>query len=173
MTFLAGGIINMLFFKNHFGMVISTVIALFLSLFMAISVYPLNHMAFDICSLIKGWGTSFLVIMLTTMLLPLKMWGDMLAGKIGLKEGTLPFGLFSNLVPTFFYNLFATAIATAVNVFYNPMIPAEAQMGAFTGTVLYDLPITFVIAYVLSLILERIAFKVAVNSVPNYVPEDK
>ena len=153
-------------FKNHFGMVVSTVIALILSFCMATSAIFVDQLTFTVPLMIKNWGTAFLVIMLTSIVFPTKMLGDKLALACKLKPNTFGFGLVANLIPTLFYNTFATLVLAAVNIFCNEHIPAEAQGAIYLSTIGRDLIIMFVISYVLALIAEKIAIKVAFRNVP-------
>ena len=57
------------FYKNHFGMIISSVVAICISLIMATAAIFVAHLEFSVPSLIKNWGTAFLTISLTGMLL--------------------------------------------------------------------------------------------------------
>lgn len=141
------------FFRNHFGMVVSIVIAMLLSVCMAATAIFWDHLEFSIELLLRNWGTAFLTIMLISVFLPVKIWGDKLAAKLGLKPGTLPFGLVSNLVPTLFYNTGATLILVGVNVGFAAPFYWQA--------VLADYGVMYVISYVLSLVAERIGMVVA------------
>jgi hypothetical protein len=145
----------MVFFKNHFGMVISMIIALILSICMATTAIFWNHLPFSIELLSRNWGTAFLVIILTTVIIPGKMWGDMFAGAVKLKPRTFPFGLVSNLIPTFFYNTFATLVLAGVN------IPGGFAAPFYWQAVLHDWVAMYIVSYVLSLIAEAIALKLA------------
>jgi hypothetical protein len=145
----------MVFFKNHFGMVVSVIIALILSICMATTAIFWNHLPFSIELLARNWGTAFLVIILTTIILPGNMWGDMFAGAIKLKPRTFPFGLVSNLIPTFFYNTFATLVLAGVN------IPGGFAAPFYWQAVLHDWFMMYLVSYVLSLIAEAIALKLA------------
>jgi hypothetical protein len=146
---------NMVFFKNHFGMVISMIIALILSLCMASTAIIWDHLPFSIELLVRNWGTAFLTIIAITILIPGKMWGDKLAGALKLKQGTLPFGMVSNLVPTLFYNTGATLVLVGVNVTFAAPFYWQA--------VLHDYFVMYAVSYVLSLIAEAIALKLAVS----------
>ena len=153
------------FFRNHFGMIVSTIIALILSLCMAYvaTVRASNpEMPVTVEWIIRNWGTAFLTIMLVSMFIPGKMWGDQLAGKLGLKQGTLPFGMVSNLVPTLFYNTAATLVLVGVNVGFSAPY--------YWAAVAADYILMYVISYVLSLIAERIGMIVAVKS--TVAPDD-
>lgn len=145
------------FFRNHFGMVVSIIIALILSLCMSATATVKTALsagvAVEVEGLVRNWGTAFLVIMLISVLLPVKMWGDRFAAAIGLKEGTLPFGLSSNLIPTLFYNTGATLVLVGVNVGFS----APFYWAAVAG----DYLLMFVISYVLSLVAERLGMLIA------------
>lgn len=155
-----------MFFKNHFGMVVSTVIAIILSLCMATAAIFVDQLTFTVPLWIKNWGTAFLTIMLCSIVFPTKLWGDKMALACKRKPNTLSFGLLANIIPTLIYNTFATLVLAAVNIFCNEHIPAQAQLGAYLASVGRDLPIMFVISYVLALISEKIALKVAFHNVP-------
>ncbi|MDR1905056.1 MAG: hypothetical protein LBQ88_22595 [Treponema sp.] len=146
------------FFKNHFGIVVSIVIALILSISMATTAIFYDKLDFSIELLVRNWGTAFLTIMLITVLLPVKQWGDMLATKIGLKPKTFPFGLFSNLVPTLFYNTGATLVLVGVNV------PGGFAAPFYWDAFKHDFLMMYAVSYVLSLIAEAIAVKIAIAS---------
>ncbi len=147
-----------MFFKNHFGMVVSLIIALILSLLMATAAIFWNHLDFSIELWIKNWGSAFLTIMLVTLILPVKIWGDKLAAAIKLKPRTLPFGLVSNIVPTLFYNTAATLVLVGVNVTFTAPF--------YWAAVAHDWLFFFIFSYVVSLIAEALAVKVALKSVP-------
>ena len=150
------------FFRNHFGMTVSIVIALILSICMSATAIVWDKLTFSIELLLRNWGTAFLTIMLISLLLPVKMMGDAFAGKLGLKHDTLPFGLVSNLVPTLFYNTGATLILVGVNVGFG----APYYWNAFWA----DFFVMFVVSYVLSLIAERIGMLVAKKACQPLLP---
>ena len=139
------------FFRNHFGMVVSIIIALILSLCMfataTVKTALMAGAAVQLETLVRNWGTAFLVIMLISVLLPVKMWGDQFSAAVKLRQNTLPFGLVSNLIPTLFYNTGATLVLVGVNVGFSSSIYWAAVAG--------DYLLMFVISYVLSLVAER------------------
>ena len=140
------------FFRNHFGMVVSIIIALILSLSMSatatVKTALMAGAAVQAETLVRNWGTAFLVIMLISVFLPVKMWGDQFAAAVKLRHNTLPFGLVSNLIPTLFYNTGATLVLVGVNVGFS----APYYWAAVAG----DYLLMFVISYVLSLVAERL-----------------
>jgi uncharacterized PurR-regulated membrane protein YhhQ (DUF165 family) len=123
-----------------------------------------DHLDFSIELLVRNWGTAFLTIMIITVFLPVKLWGDMLAGKIGLKQKTFPFGLVSNVIPTLFYNTGATLVLAGVN------IPGGFAAPFYWEVIAHDWLAMFVVSYVLSLIAEALAIKVAIAAC---LPVDK
>ena len=145
------------FFRNHFGMVVSIIIALILSLCMSatatVKTALMPGAAVQLETLVRNWGTAFLVIMLISVFLPVKMWGDQFAAAIKLRHNTLPFGLVSNLIPTLFYNTGATLVLVGVNVGFS----APYYWAAVAG----DYLLMFVISYVLSLVAERLGMVIA------------
>jgi hypothetical protein len=157
----------MVFFKNHFGMVISVLIALILSVCMSSTAIIWNHLEFNIDLLVRNWGTAFLTIIITSIIFQGKMWGDMFAGFIKLKPMTFPFGLVSNLIPTFFYNTAATLVLAGVNLdFRFPAGDIRHIFGGFAApfywqAVLHDYFMLYLVSYILSLIAEAIALKLA------------
>ena len=145
------------FFRNHFGMVVSIIIALILSLCMSatatVKTALMAGAAVQAETLVRNWGTAFLVIMLISVFLPVKMWGDQFAAAVKLRHNTLPFGLVSNLIPTLFYNTGATLVLVGVNVGFSEPYYWAAVAG--------DYLLMFVISYVLSLVAERLGMVIA------------
>jgi hypothetical protein len=145
----------MVFFKNHMGMVISIIIALILSICMATTAIFWDQLPYSIELHVRNWGTAFLTIMIISIILPVKIWGDKFAGVLSLKQRTFPFGLVSNLIPTLFYNTGATLVLVGVNVTFTAPFYWQA--------VLHDYFIMYLVSYVLSLIAEAIAVKAAIT----------
>ena len=93
--------------------------------------------------------------MIVSLLFPVKEWGDRFAGACGLKPGTLPFGLASNLVPTLFFNTFITMVVAGVNV------PGGFVSSLYWTAVANDFLPMFAVSYLLSLGAEKIGLSVA------------
>ena len=160
------------FYKNHFGMIISSVVAICISLIMATSAIFVDKLTFTLPLLIKNWGTAFLVISLTGMAFPLTDWSFALGRKMGLRPETLPHVLVENFVATLFFTTTATIVLTAVNVFHNPEIEAAVAAGflpntltAFVQGVLHDWPIMFIISYVFAFFVTKAAIRIAKQAV--------
>lgn len=144
------------YFKNYCGMVISIVMSLILSFSMAcVALFRNAAAGFAIEALIRNWGTAFLTIMIVSLLFPVKEWGDRFAGACGLKPGTLPFGLASNLAPTLFFNTFITMVVAGVNV------PGGFVSSLYWTAVANDFLPMFAVSYLLSLGAEKIGLSVA------------
>lgn len=151
------------FYKNHFGMIMSSVIAICVSLVMASAAIFVDNLTFTITGLIKNWGTAFMTITFTGMIIPLTDISFALGKKLNLKPETLPHILLENFVATFFFNTSATLVLTFCNVIDNPFIPAEIQKTAFIHGVIHDWPIMFVISYIVAFFITKLALKIAIK----------
>lgn len=161
------------FYKNHFGMIVSSVIAICVSLVMATAAIFVDHLTFTIPLWVKNWGTAFLVITICGMIFPLTDWSFALGRKLNLKPETLPHVLLENTVATLVFNLFATLILAGVNIFNNPEIAGAIEAGflpyasvndMYIHTVLHDLPIMFVISFICAFFITKVAIRVAKKS---------
>jgi len=165
-------------FNNHFGMVMSTVIAILLALLMSTFAIILDG---KICGdpgvmwtwqgAIKNWGTCYLIITLTGWIFPLTEWSFKLCDKWHIAPGTTKHALVENTVASLFFNFFATVILSAVNMFGNPALEGAVEAGAipsvstvWIATVLRDLPICFVFSFVVAWFLTKFALKIAAKS---------
>lgn len=147
------------FFKDSFGMIVGIVMALMISFSMAIVGAVRSPMEqFSMEMLLRNWGTAFLTITVVSILFPVKSWGDQLAIKLGVKTATLPFGLVSNLVPTFFFNTITTCVMVGINV-----DGGFASVHYWAG-VRGDYLSMFVTSYLLSLAAEKIGRFVAMRA---------
>lgn len=161
------------FYKNHFGMIVSSVIALSVSFVMATAAIFVDHLTFTVPLWIRNWGTAFLVITISGMIFPLTDWSFALGRKLGLKPETLPHILLENTVATLVFNLMATLVLAGVNIFANAEIAGAIEAGflpyksvgdMYVKTVLKDLPIMFVISFVAAFFLTRLAISIAKKS---------
>ena len=155
----------MLFFKNHFGMVVSTIMVAVLSLCMASIAMPVFGITVTPVSWYQNVSVSFMTLFIASVILPVKIWGDKMASAMKLKRKTFAFGIVANIIPSLIFNTIATIVLPAVNIFYNEHIPAEAQFGIWFNAVISGWPIMFGISFVLAIIGETIALKVAFKSV--------
>lgn len=165
-------------FKNHFGMVMSTIIAIVLSLLMSTFAIILDGKIFGDPGVawtwqgaIKNWGTCYLIITLTGWIFPLTEWSFKLCDKWHIAPGTTKHALVENTVASLFFNFFATVILSAVNMFGNPALEGAVQAGAIPSvafvwyhTVLRDLVICFVFSFIVAWFLTKFALKVAVKA---------
>lgn len=160
------------FYKNHFGMIISSVVALCLSLLMATTAIFVSHLVFSVPLLVRNWGTAFLTITVTGMIFPLTDWSFALGRKLGLKPETIPHVLLENFIATLFFNTTATLVLAAVNIYGNADIEAAVAAGAapsvnviYMGSVIHDWPIMFVISFVAALFVTKLAINIAKKAV--------
>ena len=171
------------FYKNHFGMVVASVIAILVSFVMATSAIFVDHLNFSIPLWIRNWGTAFLTITICGMLIPMTNWSFALGRKLGLKPETLPHVLLENTVATLVFNLFATLVLAGVNIYANPEIagaiaggflPYKSVNEMYIHTVLRDLPIMFVISFVAAFFITKLAIAVAKKSlgIPTLATEE-
>lgn len=158
------------FYKNHFGMIVSSVIAIAVSLVMATSAVFVDHLIFSVPLLIKNWGTAFLVISLCSLIFPMTDWSFALCKKMNLKPETFPHVMVENTIATLIYNLFATLVLSYVNIFANESIagliaagvlPYKSVGDMYFHTILHDLPIMFVISFIAAYFITRFAIYVA------------
>lgn len=165
-------------FNNHFGMVMSTVIAILLSLLMSTFAIILDGV---ICGdpgvvwtwqgAIRNWGTCYLIITLTGWIFPLTEWSFKLCDKWHIAPGTNKHALVENTIASLFFNTAATVILSAVNMFGNPVLEGAVQAGAIPSvmavwipSVMRDLPICFVFSFVVAWFLTKFAIKIAAKA---------
>ena len=169
-------------YKNHFGMVVSSVIAICVSFVMAASAIVVDQLTFTLPLFVRNWGTAFLVITLTGMIFPLTPWAWALCKKLNLKPETLPHILVENAVNTVFFNTTATLILAAVNIFNNAEIagaiagghlPYASVTDMYIATVIRDWPIMFVISYVVAFFITKVALSTAKEAVAAAMEESK
>lgn len=156
------------FYKNHFGMIISSVVALCLSCIMATCAVFVGGRAFIVTDWVKNWGTAFLTITITGMLIPLTDISFAIGKKLNLKPESTPHVLLENFVATLFFNTTATCVLAAVNVFGNTEIEAAVAAGylpsvstAYWESVFHDWPIMFVISFIAAIPVTKIAIAIA------------
>lgn len=160
------------FYKNHFGMIISSVVALCLSLLMASAAIFVSHLVFSVPLLVRNWGTAFLTITITGMIFPLTDWSFAIGRKLGLRPETMPHVLLENFVATMFFNTTATMVLAAVNIYGNADIEMAVAVGAapsvntiYMGSVIHDWPIMFVISFIAALFVTKLAIHIAKKAV--------
>ncbi len=102
-----------------------------------------------------------LVILLVSIFIPYKKWGEKSAAGLRLKEGTLAFKLASAIIPTLILNSFITVIVSAANILYNEAIPQIMQSTVLLEGILHDWPIMLVISYFAAFLSEAAGKSVA------------
>lgn len=150
-----------MFLKNHKGAVITIIIALVMGFIMAVAALFVDKLAFNYSNLFKIWAMISHSILLVSLFVPYKAWGEALAEKAGCTDGTPAFKLVSGIVPSLVLNTFITVLVSAANILYNELIPHDAQMGEWIAGMLHDWPIMFVISYAASFFAGFVGEKVA------------
>ena len=150
------------YFKNQFGMIVSLIIALILSVCMATTAIFYDRLPYSVELHIRNWGSAFLTIMAVSIIMPVVVLGDKLAAAVKLAPRTLPFGLVSNLVPTFFYNTAATLVLVGVNVGFTAPF--------YWRAVAHDYLVMLAVSYAISLGAEGMAVKFALRNVAGGPP---
>ncbi len=159
------------YYKDHFGMIMSHVVALILSLLMASAAIIVGGRAFVAVDWVKNWGTAFLTITITGMLIPCTPIAMALGHKLNIKPDSFTQTLLTSFVSTIFFNTTATLVLAAVNVFGNAEIEAAVAAGhipsvsaVFLQSCIHDWPIMFVISFIASIPVSMLAFKIAQKS---------
>lgn len=151
-------------YKNHFGMIVSAVLAVLMGLFMGISILLIEHRPINWVSLLDIWGDITLVVTLVLILMPLNEWGNKFAEKCRCRPGTVVFTLVANIIPTFIINTVLAAVIPALGIFYNEAIPRESRMAEWLGVFFGGWLLTFVISYFLSILAAKIGEAVALRT---------
>lgn len=154
-----------MFFKDHFGMVVGTIIALVMGLIMSIASLIVDSLPMNFSMFFKNWGSITLVVLLVSIVIPCSVLGEKFAAALKCKPGSIAGILIANIIPSLIINTFNTLIVSAVNIFYNNAIPAELQFSAWMAAVVHDWPIMFVVSYIAALIAQKIGVAVAIKNV--------
>ncbi|MBQ6582295.1 MAG: hypothetical protein IJH77_00555 [Mogibacterium sp.] len=153
------------YFKNHFGLIITRVIAFLMSGIMAVAVMFLNHMPKTWVTFVQTWGAAFLVVTVVLVICPVSLLGDKFAGMFKLTPHTMPFTLVSNIIPTLIINTVLAFVMPALGIFYNEAVPEAARMGAWLGASLGGWLPTFIISYFAALIAAKVGESLAVKTI--------
>ena len=147
--------------KSHFSMIVTVVLALIMGIVMSVAAILIDHLPFHICNLYKICGMVVLNVIVISLFVPYQKWSEMLCSRLGLQKETIPYTLVSNLIPTLIFNTANTLFISGANIFFNDMIPKEAQLGAWLGGIVKDWPVMFVISFAAALIAGKIGVSTA------------
>mgnify|MGYP003585222682 FL=1 len=148
-------------FKSHYGMIVTVVLSIMMGIIMALVAVMVDGLAFNFSNVFKIWAMITLVILLVSIFIPYKKWGEKSAAGLRLKEGTLAFKLASAIIPTLILNSFITVIVSAANILYNEAIPQIMQSTVLLAGILHDWPIMLVISYFAAFLSEAAGKSVA------------
>lgn len=150
-----------MFYKSHFGTILTTVLSIFMGLVMAITVMIINSLPFNWVNLFELTAEITLIVFVVSLFVPYNAWGDWFAGLFHLKEGTVAFKLVQGIIPSVILNSFNTFICTGASIFYNEAIPKAARMNAYiSGCEKAWIP-CFVVSYIASFVAVWLGSKVA------------
>ena len=159
-----------MFFKDHFGMVVSTIIALFMGACMSIAAMFVDALDKTIWVFLNNWGVITWMVLVILILVPAPKWGGKMAGALKCKPDTLAFTLVSSIIPAVIINTCLTALMAAINIFGSAVIPAEAKAGIWCSAFLHDWPIMLVVSYVASVIAGIIGAAIAKKAIAGANP---
>ncbi|MFV4916360.1 hypothetical protein [Lactobacillus delbrueckii] len=112
-----------MFYKSHFGTILTLVLSMFMGLVMAIFIIFLNHLPFNWVNLFELTVEINLIVFFFSLFIPYNAWGDWFAGLFHLKEGTVAYSLVEGIIPSVVLNTLNTFICTGASIFYNEAIP--------------------------------------------------
>lgn len=148
-------------FKSHYGETVTVVLSLVMGLIMALAVIIVDHLEFHFSNVFSIWAMVTLVILGVSIIVPYKDWSGKFAGMICKNEGTIPYKLVDNVIPSFILNTCNTVFVSAANIFYNEAIPKELWMEEWLSGIVHDWPITFAISYLVAFVAEAVGKWVA------------
>jgi len=145
-------------------MIVDTVSAILMGLFMGIATTLINQTPLNWVTLLDAWGDITIVILLISIVIPLNDWGCKFAELLRCKPGTIVFTLVANILPTCIINTVLAAVLPALGIFYNEAIPKEDRMGTWVSIFIGGWLLTFVIAFFLSLLAAKVGKIIAAKS---------
>lgn len=150
-----------MFFKNHFGMIVTIVVAIVMGLCMSIAVAVVDGIDINYSVIFRTWSMVTNTVLLVSLLIPYTAWSREITDTMHLKEGTLAQKLVSGILPSIILNTFNTGLVSAASIFFNETIPAELQMNMWIHGFLHDWPIMFLVSYVVSFFAEYVGVSIA------------
>lgn len=106
-----------MFYKSHFGTILTTVLSLFMGLVMAIFIIFLNHLPFTWVNFFELTAEINLIVFVASLFIPYNAWGTSFAGLFHLKEGTVAYSLVEGIIPSVVLNTLNTFICTGASIF--------------------------------------------------------
>lgn len=150
-----------MFYKSHFGTILTTVLSLFMGLVMAIFIIFLNHLLFTWVNLFELTAEINLIVFVASLFIPYNAWGAWFAGLFHLKEGTVAYSLVEGIIPSVVLNTLNTFICTGASIFYNEAIPKAARMTAYLNGCKEAWIPCFIVSYIASFAAVALGKKVA------------
>lgn len=153
-------------FKDHFGCVLTTVLSIVMGFIMAIAVVIVDSLEFNFSVVFKIMAMITFVVLVTSIFVPYVKWGNKSAELIGLKPGSIGYKLAAGIIPSLILNTANTLIVSGANIFFNEVIPAEAQFSAWVHGIRKDWLICFIVSYFAAFVAEAVGKWAAKRSVP-------
>ncbi len=150
-----------MYLKNHFGMIVTIVVAIIMGLCMSIAVAVIDGIEINYSTIFRNWSMVTNVVLLVSLFIPYTVWSKDITKALNLKEGTLAQKLVAGILPSIILNTFNTGMVSAASIFFNETIPAEMQMDIWIQGFLHDWPIMFLVSYVISFFAEFVGINVA------------
>ncbi|MFK3587099.1 hypothetical protein OCH80_01610 [Lactobacillus sp. 23-2] len=150
-----------MFYKSHFGTILTTVLSMFMGVVMACFIIFLNHLPFNWVNLFELTAEISLIVFVCSLFIPYNAWGDWFAGLFHLKEGSLAFKLVQGIIPSVVLNSANTFICTAASIFYNEAIPKAARVSVYLDGCKKAWFPCFVVSYIASFAAVWLGSKVA------------
>lgn len=150
-----------MFYKSHFGTILTSVLSMFMGLVMAIFIIFLNHLPFNWVNLFELTAEINLIVFFFSLFIPYNVWGDWFAGLFHLQEGTVAFKLVQGIIPSAALNTLNTFICTGASIFYNESIPKAARMTAYLNGCKEAWIPCFIVSYIASFAAVWLGKKVA------------
>lgn len=134
-------------FKSHFGETVTVVLAIVMGFLMSLASVMVNHRGLNFSNIFKVWSMITMVILLASIIFPYKEWSGRFTALFPVKEGSIPYKLIDNILPSVILNTCNTVIVSAANIFYNEGIPEEIWMEEWLQGILHEWPVMFIISY--------------------------
>lgn len=150
-----------MFYKSHFGTILTSILSMFMGLVMAIFIIFLNHLPFNWVNLFELTAEINLIVFFFSLFIPYNAWGDWFAGLFHLQEGTVAFKLVQGIIPSAVLNTLNTFICTGTSIFYNESIPKPARMTAYLNGCKEAWIPCFIVSYIASFVAVWLGKKVA------------
>ncbi|BDR59890.1 hypothetical protein [Lactobacillus xylocopicola] len=155
-----------MFYKSHFGTVLTSVLALFMGLVMAMFIIVLNALPFNWVNLFELTAEINLIVFVVSLFVPYNAWGDWFANLFPVQTDSPLFKLLQALIPSIVLNSCNTLICTGTSIFYHDAIPKAARMTVYLQSCAKAWLPCFIVSYFASFIGVWLGKTIAQKFVP-------